>query len=306
MRRILVPLDGTPMAESILPEAVRLAGPAGRLILVQDVFLPWWEHEAPNSGHTDAVQRADAYLLSMAASLQADGVDVETLSPGIQGTVWAIDQAPKILHADMIACATHGRTPLGRLIRGGVAWKALAQSTVPVLLRHAEDDEDRHAFVPSSHRHIMVPLDGSALGEAAIPLAQELAIEWNASLYLTRVARYPLTPTTMALQAREFVQEARGYLDTIARSLVGDVHTGVLVGPMVPTLTKVVHEQSVTDIVMASHGRTGLARVLLGSVADGLIHNLHCPIIVVPALAAAAMKDARDVVTSEQPVLVTL
>ena len=60
---------------------------------------------------------------------------------------------------------------------------------------------------------------------------------------------------------------------------------------MVDRLVEMVEGSPITDIVMASHGRTGLPRFVLGSVADALVQRLHCPIIVIPAMAAGRLED---------------
>jgi nucleotide-binding universal stress UspA family protein len=72
------------------------------------------------------------------------------------------------------------------------------------------------------------------------------------------------------------------------------VQIAVQVGSVCDQLMSVVKNRGITDVVMASHGRTGLSRMILGSVADGLIHDLRCPVIVVPSLVGVAE-------TEEQP-----
>ena len=84
------------------------------------------------------------------------------------------------------------------------------------------------------------------------------------------------------------VEAAYAYLSRIAESLGTPAQVTVVTGSTVEAIIEVVNERSITDIMMASHGRTGLSRVILGSVAATLIHRLHCPIVVVPALAACA------------------
>jgi nucleotide-binding universal stress UspA family protein len=91
------------------------------------------------------------------------------------------------------------------------------------------------------------------------------------------------------------VEDAEAYLDEIARGLAGHVETGVWVGDVVHRLVELAETCGITHLVMASHGRTGLARVVLGSVADGLIHRLSYPIVVVPAPARGAIGDHDEV-----------
>ena len=81
-------------------------------------------------------------------------------------------------------------------------------------------------------------------------------------------------------------QEAQRYLDQVAGQQSVDVHTRAVVGGVIDCLTEAVDYLSITDIVMVSHGRTGLPRVILGSVADALLHRLTCPIVIIPSVAA--------------------
>lgn len=292
MRRVLVPLDGTALAASILVDARRLAGSDGEVILIRDTGPS--PHGAPlgiESGPAE-MEEASGYLQDVAGVLSRDGVQTETHALAIVDPAHAIDVAAQIYDADLVACATHGRGPLGRLIRGGVAWRALASSTVPVLLRRF-DQHARAESIFASPRTIMVPLDGSAYAETALPLATELAEEWNARLLLVEViptlqpVRAPLDafgvpPAEYGTEQEAATSYLHGFAETIHRPIV----TRTLFGSVIEELVACAREEKVTDVVLASHGRTGLSRVLLGSVADDLIHRLNLPVIVVPSLVA--------------------
>jgi nucleotide-binding universal stress UspA family protein len=183
-------------------------------------------------------------------------------------------------------------------VRGSVAWKLLAKSTVPVLLRHAEDDPATQMGVRRGGE-IMIPLDGSAYAEKVIPMAKEFALEWGSRLNLVRIV--PNLPVAAAPYSRlgpvqydytEDVHLSERYLDRIANSLVGEVRTIVRVGGVVNQLVTVASELSMSHIFLASHGRTGLQKMIVGSVADSLIQCLHLPIIVLPALANGRLEEA--------------
>jgi nucleotide-binding universal stress UspA family protein len=292
MSRVLVPLDGSHLAESILPDARRLAGPDGELILVRDAGrfagtrfgIPY---------EVKPVEELQEYLEEQACLLRAEGVRVSVHTLVRTDIPMAIDEAARIFGADLIACATHGRGPLGRLVHGGVAWRAVAHSTVPVLLRHAEAEVSRGPLATEARR-IMVPLDGSTYAEKALGLAQQLALEWHAPLWLAQVIAELSAPPhvpTVRHDYSEYFDAGKLYLTQIAGRLSGEVHTYVIIGGVVEGLVSIAQEGSITDIVLASHGRTGLSRVILGSIADGLIHRLHLPIIVIPALATGHLED---------------
>ena len=89
---------------------------------------------------------------------------------------------------------------------------------------------------------------------------------------------------------------AQEYLDHVAGRLISDVDIHVVVGPPVSdALVEVVQSRGITDVVLSSHGRTGLSRTIIGSVADHLIQQLHVPILVVPALASGQVHETVGV-----------
>jgi nucleotide-binding universal stress UspA family protein len=300
MRRVLVPLDGSDLAESIVSDALRLAGPLGELVLIQVIGRDGEESERR------AVTVPDEYLAQVAQPLLSMGVKVQTRTLIKDDVVQAIDAAVTTFGIEMIACATHGQAALHRLAHGSIAWSALAHSTVPVLLRHVEE----MARAPDNQtgnlaRRILIPLDGSALAEKALPLAQELAAEWQASMWLAQVVpdtlmlyREPMiVPGVGQYQPADLSQlypdtrsPAQNYLAMVADRIPGDVHAEVVSGPTVYTLTALVDEWSITDVVMASHGRTALAQFFLGGAAYELVHHLRCPVIVVPVTAEVHLR----------------
>lgn len=303
MKRILVPLDGSERSAAIIPDARKLAGPDGELILVQDVLQALRNPETGERSERYALDRCVEYLDGLALSLRAEGIQVRVEPLVIADTAVAIDEAARIFNVDMIACATHGRNPLGRLVRGGVAWRAVTNSPVPVLLLHV-DGTGKHAATLMPDR-IMVPLDGSAYSKTALPLAVELAEDWHAELLLVQVepdiyvseapavfGGYEVVPELI----HGHVKETRDQLLKLAEGLPVRAHVEACTGPVVDSLVASVSRNAVTHVVMASHGRTGLSRVIVGSVADGLIHRLQQPIIVIPALVARQINaEAKEI-----------
>lgn len=302
MRRVLVPLDGTELSASILSDARRIAGPDGTLVLVRDAGATVYGSNTLIG--ISELQEADEQLEALSDTLRGEGVNTEAHTLVLVNAADAIDTAAGAYRADMVACATHGRTFMGRVFRGGVAWKALAHSPVPVLLRHVNANEP-----PSidSRRHIMVPLDGSSYSERALPLARQLASEWNADILLVQIIVPPPVPTTPYITASADWQGLPAERQSAARylnRLAGDapnIQTLVRVGDVGDSLLEVVETRGITDVVMASHGRTGLSRMILGSVADELIHSLHCPVIVIPSMAGAQTAEQQP---REEPALV--
>ena len=161
MRRVLVPLDGSEMAEGILPDARRLAGTEGELVLVRDVGAAVPHHLGRSNAEPPV-----GYLETVADGLRSQGARVQTQMFHMGDAAVGIDEAAGIFQADMIAIATHDRSLMHRLLWGGVAWRALAHSPIPVLLRRLETPEDGTDVGEPQHRHTLVPLDGSQLESA--------------------------------------------------------------------------------------------------------------------------------------------
>ncbi len=300
MRRILVPLDGSHLAAQILHDARRLAGSDGEVILVSDTGRAdvFQQHEAVRTRHR--------YLETKVQELREHGVKARSEVLAIGDPAVTVDTAARLYDVDMIACATHGRGPLGRLRHGSVAWKAVANSPAPILLRHVDETlwpPDWTEYVPLSQRRILVPLDGSPLAESALSVARELAAEWQAGLWLVHVVNqmFPIIEVplvSLELRAhRESVdaqREMHAYLQHIARDLKGEVHISFVLGDPNRALVEATDNWSITDVVMTSHGRTGLSRVILGSVADALVQHLQLPILIIPALVTESALSKPD------------
>ncbi|MBI4246605.1 MAG: universal stress protein [Candidatus Rokubacteria bacterium] len=138
-------------------------------------------------------------------------------------------------------------------------------------------------------QRILVPLDGSALAEAALPKAIELLSDApGAALVLLRAAeavRLPGGDPTAAQVA--VVQEAQSYLDALAAKLreqgVARVQTSVWYGRPAPAIVEAAEIGHVDLIVMSTHGRSGLGRLILGSVAESVLRGTRTPILLLRA-----------------------
>ncbi len=150
------------------------------------------------------------------------------------------------------------------------------------------------------YKKILVPLDGSALAEAALPSAQALAHCTGAEIVLVRVApavvyEY-LVPEPMAASiAPEGIEanreEIQLYLDHVAAGLRREglhVSTHYCQGPVADAILDYAQAARADLIVMSTHGRSGLARWIIGSVADRVVHAAPIPVLLIrPSLAAA-------------------
>ncbi|HEX5504385.1 MAG TPA: universal stress protein [Thermomicrobiales bacterium] len=296
---ILVPLDGSALAERALPFAAALARVLDApLLLVRAVVVPEDLGYDPARRQLEAVDDAEAYLRRLAADLGRQGTAVETVVPYGEAA-GAILDAARASEARLIAMTTHGRGGLGNWLAGGVATAVLARAPAPVLLVrawHAGGALDRL----ERGARIVVPLDGSALAEAALPLATRLAGALGGELLLVRAVPPPgpaLTPDGLrALVAGDEevaaeTAEARAYLAAVAGRLAArDYAVGreVRLGAPAVVIDAVCRERGAALVVLATHGRTGLDRLLLGSVAEAVVRHGSAPVVLVrPARHAA-------------------
>ncbi|MFN8633060.1 MAG: universal stress protein [Chloroflexota bacterium] len=280
---ILVPLDGSARAERALPVAASVAHATGaRLWLVH--ALPAMPPLIDREQGVDAFTRLDA----LAARLREGGLDATART--IHGDAAnVILDAVADMRADLIVMSTHGLGGLGRWLYGSVADQLLARATVPVLLIPAACDRPLPEGRPT---RILVPLDGSDRSEAALGPARDLGQAIGADLLLLRVVEqkadfvWQLDPIGVAMRAAkaEDLAVAREYLDGIAAPPgPSERPVDLLVdeGDPASVIPRIARQEEVDLIVMATHGRTGLARLTMGSVATTTVHRSHVPIVLV-------------------------
>lgn len=319
MRRILVPLDGSTLAESVVPyvlEVARLTGaavtlfqgvePVERVIddtavlqlqlmarTIESAGEPTEGLPAPTAQDLErqATERAHTYLVTVAQRLSQTGLEVHTRTGQGPAAEQIVEAAREF---DLVAMATHGRGGLGRWVYGSVADRVLRAAPVPVLLIRATHEAPPARWRP---RRIMVPLDGSELAERALPPASALARRASAevaliqSIYWARmaVADYPYGYGA-AIGDAELLEEAeagaRDYLAGISQRLTREgltVVTEVRLDPAADAILAGAAEQHADLIVMSTHGRGGLGRWVLGSVADRVLRGATIPILLVRA-----------------------
>ena len=286
-RTILVPLDGSPLAEQALPWALCIARRAGgKLDLVCGHGLHALKEPAACWGPFDPACEADSRqqdrLYLDATALWLSAVSPVPMTTALVRAIPSMD-AESILKRvresgpDLIVMATHGRGAVGRFFLGSTADDLIRQSGAPVLVLHAR--EPAPSLLPEPLvESVLIPLDGSALAEQALPLAADLARLLEAQCVLLRVVE-PLAEGTTAPEL-----EARAYLERLARSLRQQglqVQTRVVAARHA---VEIILEEAETFrsgvIALATHGRSGIGRLLVGSVADRVIRGASCPVLV--------------------------
>lgn len=295
-RRVLIPLDGSRRAEAVLPAAIAIARRCGATVTLLHVL----EHNAPEKVHGEQhlkdTRAADAYLVDVGTRYDLDGVPTEhhVHENPEHDVARSIAAHAAELHVDLIALATHGSGGLRGFLFGSIAQQALRRTTTPVLLVRPEVRDGQRA----NYRQILVPLDGTPQANAALPVAEMLAIAGSAHLHLTRVvptvgtmpstsgsgAAATFSPTAAAalldIEGQEAADDLAVQRAVLPASLA--VTLEVRRGEAVDELLAAVERADADLVVMSTHGRAGVEGLWTGSVAAKLIGRLTRPVILVP------------------------
>jgi len=313
-RKLLVPLDRSPLAEQALGRAAAIARASHAAV---DLILV---HQPPrltgvnvsSEQEMEAWYEDDLYVEVIAAELRTGaGVTVTTaLSRG--DPIEMISARAVAIGADLIVMTSPGRTGLSRAWLGSVADGVVRQSRVPVLmLRPGKERLGGRARPARPVRRILVPLDGSPPATDVLAAASELARADGARLVLLRVVQpVPVIVADTSLTwmyaatipdeaaTRHLEGEAKEELARTARTLVDqgtiDVESHVVVAPGVASgIIEFAQANAVDLIAMSTHGR-GASRLLVGSVADKVLRGSEVPTLIKRPSTASAEPAAQS------------
>ncbi len=306
-RTLLVPLDGSSFAEHALPAALAVARRARARLNLVSVITPLAEayveglyfSTADLEAHLEGRQRT--YLDAVASRLR-ERVDVPIGTAVLHGDVAAtLAGSLAADKVDLVVLATHGRGALGRFWLGSVADELIRHATSPLLLIRPAEEPVSLEQEPDLGK-VVLPLDGSPLAEQIIEPAVALAsLMPGATITLVRAVHsvVPASATpdvpegerearhllqqVQSLQGK-LIEEAGRYLQGVAERLGArglSVQTEVVVDDQpVPAILREVEKTRAGLIALQTHGRRGLSRLILGSVADKLIRAAHIPVLV--------------------------
>ncbi len=292
-RRLLVPLDGSRLAEGVLPLVERLASRLGAAVGLLHVI----ERRAPAHIHGDRHLRGEAeareYLFAhVAPRLRAAGIETSGHVHDVpEGDVAAsIAKHVNELSADLVVLATHGSGGMRDILFGSVAQQVLARTSVPVLLVRP----DRVGW--RDLRRVLVPLDGTPDGEAALSAGMGLARPFGAEILLLRVVptwstvageRAPgavMLPSATAAALEVQARAAEGYVAALVARLEseGTRATGRMRrGEPAREILEAVRREAADLVAMSTHGRAGLGAAWAGSLAARVLKSLPVPALLV-------------------------
>jgi nucleotide-binding universal stress UspA family protein len=311
--RIFVPLDGSTRAERALDLSASLArqistheqAPETLLTLFQAIDLSsWMELDERQEEHTHALEVATRYLEEQAKGLRSQGITVET-TVRLGNPAEAILEQSIACKAELIVMSTHGRTGLARWALGSVAERVARSATAPIVLlpdaapATSMDAEVQHT---TATPEILVPLDGSAKAEAALPVALEMAHLRNEDIRLLYVFVPTFEERTLEETHRTWdtdrrrVHQIERYLTRRAGIIQ---HAGIKAhwtfGYGLPgaKIIDTAHSHTVNLIVMTTQGRGGVMRGRLGRVAEEVLHSGLLPVALVPSAGVEADQSAE-------------
>ena len=289
-RRILVPVDFSDPSRQALGTAVALAKRFGSRLAVVHVTRrnrPDSHVVADQFGMTFDTRRAGRAKLMefiqgevpddlQPARLVADGVPFDEIA-----------KTAKAWDADLIVIATHGYTGLQHVLLGSTAERVVRHAPCPVLVvRGRVKHGTKAAFSPDKVRSILVPVDFSKPSLEALPHALALAQQQNAQLTLIHVIE-PFHPD-MRIDTTQSQRDARvaahgrlGKLADATRRIWPRTGRELRAGAPVTTITALAQRTNADLIVMGTHGRTGVKRGLIGSVAERVVRHAPCSVLVV-------------------------
>lgn len=316
----MVPLDGSDLAERALPMAEQLAARAGAEVVLARAPLArvvsGMDAIDPARVEADALADAETYLRELCERLEREGLRCRTATPTgldepidpivgqvvrpslpfrqiasvVREAATAITREADARRVDLIVMATHGRSGLGRWVYGDEAVEILHRSSIPVLLVRAGAPDTLPEGEPL---RILVPLDGSALGETALESAVTLARLLGGSLVLVQAiptlhrsgVRWLLGPlvadpaehASLQAAAESYLQGVRGTL--AEQGVRADVV--VVEGDTAVAIARAARSEGCALVALATHGRTGLARLAIGSVAEAIMATASTPVLVV-------------------------
>lgn len=297
---VLTPLDGSRFGEAALPFASAISDHTGWNLHLLHVHVPDPRHrkllpaipsQGPWSGRDQfdwALRAREAYLEGTVERYGLRVGSMTALKAGKEGVSSTIRRHAEALSTDLIVMTTHGRTGAERFWLGSVA-DALARATaVPVfLVRTTSEGLARRGM--SEVRRVLVPLDASPVGERILGPVLQLApvLDWRVRLLHVVPTRILFGARSYPLLAGDIVERHRRgteYLRGVAaqfRDRGVPVEIEVIEGDD-PTraIVEAAHEGETDLVAMASHGRGGLTRAILGSVTDGVLSRSSLPLLV--------------------------
>ena len=292
LRRILIPLDGSELAEQVVPQLQRFVAPHQTEIIFMAASSPaiamLGDFSQPSLEQASPTAAEPAHAQIQLLTQQFNDLGFKTTAHFLVGSPSeCILRLAEEEHVDLIAMSTHGRTGIGRALLGSVSDQVVRNARPPVFLVPAA----AQLKTEKSPESLLVPLDGSQFAETALPVAQSFAQMTGTTIQLLRVVE----PTTAHERELMFghsdslsavfqtrAKVATNYLEQISLRLqlagISCSHH-VAFGKPAAAIAQIAASEAIDLIVMSTHGRAGIERMVYGSVASQVLHDATCPLL---------------------------
>lgn len=301
-QHILVPLDGSVLAEGILVHVQAIAHIEAPRVTLLRVLDP---SSQARPGVVDPfdwqIQKAEArtYLQQIAGRMEAAGFTPEIVLLEGNAAESVIEYA-QTSQADLIALSSHGRSGISSWNISSVVQKIIQRARRSILLVRAYQAAP-YAAQEARYRRILLPVDGSQRAEVVIPVAVELARNQEAELHIVHIVQKPEIPhrTPLTLEDLDLVNriterkrvEAMKYMDDLKQRLGMDVETSVVESESVIRSLHLYEEDVAADLVLLSaHGSSGETRWPYGSVTFSFITYGTTPLLIVQDMPAESIE----------------
>jgi nucleotide-binding universal stress UspA family protein len=284
-QKILVPLDGSEIAEKALPYAKSIAKLKNSNLTLFAVSLSIF------------VDRRDrlftSYLEVNADDLKAEGIDTST-AMGYGDVAEQIIEYANNNKIDLIVMATHGYSGAKKWMFGSITIKVLYGTSIPVLLI-----KSKSPAVSTEFNRILVPVDGSPFSESTFPYVVDLAQNTDKEVLLLHICEPPVVPSYGSRPINqkwkkyrdEMWEELEKLSDTYLDKIMADMkRKGVKVksrvvkaqtGEVTKTILEISREENIELTIMATQGRTGVNRLVYGNVANKMVEEMPQPVMLI-------------------------
>ena len=301
-KHLLVPLDGSRLAEAALPAAACLTAHLDASITLIHIIERDTSGEIHGERHLTTPAEAHAYLEEVAQRALPAAVDVEchVHTVGTADLPQSILDHVEELAPDLIVMCTHGAGGLRDFLFGNIAQQVIARGDTPVLLIRPKEKNVQGAFAV---QRLLVPLDGDPAHEQGLPVAADLARRCGAELFLVFVvpttgtlsgqeaATGRLLPSTMRAVLDIAQQDAAEYL---ARQMTALEATGLTVkaairrGDPASAIVEAADAAHADMIVLGTHGKAGMDAFWAGSISPKISGRSTLPLLLVPVAGHTA------------------
>ena len=294
-KNILVPLDGSHLAEAVLPAAMVVAQAMQANVTLIHIIEKNAPEEIHGDRHLTTPEEALKYLEEISASFPAETrIERHVHTEEESNVARSITSHADEFSPDLIILCTHGRSGLLDWLAGSIAQQVIAMGKTPVLLIHPSSEATQEPF---QAKRILVPVDGAPEHEQVLPLVNQFAKIFLANAHLLmvvptlgtlkgkRAATGKLLPVAMSAMLELTEENAQEYLARLAASMKENsisVDTEVARGDPAEVIVEAAGRIRAGLIILATHGKKGQGAFWAGSVAPQVCSQTQVPLLLMP------------------------